>query len=200
MLVPFSYLRSQSKNARGIHIEWVWLGRGMQIRNDTIPIASSENKTCFSFHLFWIWTDQMILRKYNFSLFLQILLDAAKTFDLRLHCKSASFMKQSVHNLTLLARKSRKSATANFFAGPSLSCFKKFTIGCPPWLWPWSGERDVMSGGSLFPTARLQEGRGEQIRASQGCFQCFNVQVVALVMENRVDYCCYWIGKPLPST
>ena len=94
------------------------------------------------------------------------------TFDFRLHCKSTSFTKQSVHCLTLLTRKSRKLA-ANFFAGPSPTHFKKFTIGCPPWLWPWSGERDVMSGGSLFPTAGLQEGGGEQREVRMfSMFQC----------------------------
>ena len=170
---PLSYLRSKGKKCsrysyrvglirrRDADKEW----------HDTYCIFRKQN-------VFFIPSLLNMDRSDDFEKVLQFTLFFANstrcrtTFDLRLHCKSTSFMKQSVHCLTLLGRKSRKLA-ANFFAGPSPTHFKKFTIGCPPWLWPWSGERDVMSGGSLFPTAGLQEGGGEQREVRMfSMFQC----------------------------
>ena len=42
--------------------------------------------------------------------------------------------------------------------------------------------------------------KGEVSRKTKELFfLMFHDQVVALVMENRVDYCCYWIGENQPT-
>ena len=94
----------------------------------------------------------------NFHNFWQNLLDATQ---LSARCFIAK-VRLSWNNLCNTAwRSSRESHESRLISlldrrpSPTSKVCNRIT---PLWFWPWSGERDVMSGGALFPAARLQEG------------------------------------------
>ena len=154
-----------------------------------------QKTKCFSFHLFWIWTDQMIC--YNSQYFLQILRDAGQLLTFGFIAK----VRLSWNNLCTAwrcSRESHESLRLISLPGRRRPTSKSLQLDAP---------HDCDLGQVKEMSCRVahyfqQQGykKGEVSREKSGCFQCFNVQVVALVMENRVDYCCYWIGESLTTT
>ena len=145
----------------------------------------------------------------NFHIFFfKNLLAVTESSASLLRCKSASFTKQSVHSPWRSPREShesrlislpdrRPSATLKSLQNRDCDLGHPVIVTLARWKRCHVGWRIISSSKATRRGMWVEE----KIvwKSLRGMFSTiFYVQVVALVMENRVDYCCYWIGELLP--